>query len=54
MSPMSEDAVSYMMLFCALLMVRNAKAGLEQSLALLPVAGTAKDLAERLRSRGAA
>ena len=52
---MSQETVSYMMLFCALLMVRNARAGLEQSLALLPVAGPAKDLAERLaRSRGAA
>jgi hypothetical protein len=52
---MTEETVSYMMVFCALLMVRNARAGLGQSLPLLPLAGPAKDLAEHLaRSRGAA
>ena len=52
---MTEETVSCMMVFCALLMVRNQRAGLEQSLALLPLAGPARDLAERLaRSRGAA
>jgi hypothetical protein len=44
-----------MMVFCALLLVRNARAGLGQSLEHFPLAGPAKDLAEHLaRSQGAA
>jgi hypothetical protein len=43
-----EDRVSYVMLFCALLLVRNSKATLEESLRLVPLEGNAKDLAGEL------
>ena len=39
-----EDRVSYVMLFCALLLVKNSRASLEQSLALVPLSGGAKHL----------
>jgi len=47
-SIMTPDTVSYMMLFCALILVRNDRASLEQSLILAPLAGPAKDLAEAI------
>ena len=40
-----------MMLFCALLLVKNSKATLEQSLNIVPLAGRAKFLAGELTNR---
>jgi len=40
-----EDRVSYVMLFCALLMVKNARATVEQSVDIVPLNGGAKRLA---------
>ena len=40
-----DDRLSYVMLFCALLMVRNARATVEQSLEIVPLNGAAKRLA---------
>ena len=52
---MNPDQVSYMMLFCSMMLVRNARASLQESMTLLPLAGPAKELAEHLgRSREAA
>ncbi len=45
---MKEERVSYMMLFCALLLVKNSRATLEQSLQVVPLAGRAKSLAGEL------
>ena len=45
---MSPDTVSYMMLFCAMILVKKGKASLEESMVLLPLAGPAKDLASLL------
>lgn len=43
-----DDRVSYVMLFCALLMVRNAQATVEQSLEIVPLNGGAKRLAGQI------
>jgi hypothetical protein len=43
-----EERQAYMMLFCALLLVRNSKATLEESLKMVPLAGSAKYLAGKL------
>ena len=43
-----DDRMSYMMLFCALLMARTAQATLQQSMELVPVSGNAKELAREL------
>ena len=48
---MTPDTVSYMMLFCAMILVKKNRASLEESLILLPLAGPAKDLAEYLRKQ---
>ena len=48
-----EDRQSYMMLFCALLLVRNSKATLEESMKLVPLVGSAKHLAGELASHTA-
>jgi hypothetical protein len=45
-----EDRQSYMMLFCALLLVRSSKATLEESMKLVPLVGSAKHLAGELAS----
>lgn len=45
---MAAAKVSYLMLFCALMLMRNAKASLEESLIVLPLAGGAKNLATHL------
>ena len=47
-----EERQSYMMLFCALLLVRNSKATLEQSMNLVPLSGSAKHLASELAGHG--
>ena len=46
-----EERESYMMLFCALLLVRNSKATLEESMRLVPLVGSAKNLAGELAAR---
>ncbi len=46
-----EERFSYMMLFCALLLVRNAAATLEESFTMVPLAGKAKRLAAGLAGR---
>ncbi len=48
---MKEEQVSYMMLFCALLMVKNSRATLEQSLKVVPLVGRAKSLAGELANQ---
>ncbi|MBI2820442.1 MAG: hypothetical protein HYX73_10730 [Acidobacteria bacterium] len=45
-----EERQSYVMLFCALLLVKNSKATLEQSMSLVPLTGSAKHLAGELVS----
>jgi hypothetical protein len=45
-----EERHSYMMLFCALLLVKNSKATMEQSMNLVPLTGSAKSLAGELAS----
>ena len=49
----SEDRVSYVMLFCALMLVRNSKATLEESMKIVPLVGSAKVLAGELLSQPA-
>ncbi len=44
----SNEEVSYIMLFCALMLVKNSKATLKQSVQVAPLAGNAKCLADRL------
>ena len=45
---MKREQLSYMMLFCSMLLVREGKATLEQTLRLVPLGGGARDLAGRL------
>jgi len=45
---MSEEKIAYLMLFCGLILVRNHRATLEQSLLLTPLTGKAKNLAKEL------
>ena len=45
---MKEEKISYMMLSCALMLVKDCKATLEQSVQIAPLAGNAKSLAEEL------
>ena len=45
---MKPERVSYLMLFYALLLVRKDLASLEQSLAIVPLAGKARELAAEL------
>ena len=44
----ADERVSYVMLFCALMLVRNSKATLEESIRILPLVGSAKHLAGEL------
>ena len=44
----TNEQISYLMLFCALLLVKNSRATLEQSLAIIPLAGKAKSLTGEL------
>jgi hypothetical protein len=46
-----EERESYMMLFCALMLVRSSKATLEESLKIVPLTGSAKHLAGELAGR---
>ncbi len=43
-----DERASYVMLFCALMLVRNSKATLEESISILPLVGSAKHLAGEL------
>ena len=47
----SNEQVSYIMLFCALMLVKNSTATLEQSLSIVPLAGQAKSLTGELLSK---
>lgn len=47
----SDEQVSYIMLFCALMLVKNSKATMEQSLSIVPLAGQAKSLTGELFSK---
>ena len=40
-----DDRVCFLMFFCALLLVKNSRATLEQSLMVVPLAGKASSLA---------
>ena len=42
---MQQEQVSYIMLFCALMLVKNSRATMEQSVTVVPLAGRAKSLA---------
>ncbi|MBI4459443.1 MAG: hypothetical protein HY648_05225 [Acidobacteria bacterium] len=44
----TDERVSYMMLFCALLLVKNGKASLAQSVTIVPLLGGARNLAGEL------
>ena len=48
----TDEQVSYIMLFCALMLVKSSKATMEQSLAIVPLAGKAEFLAMELFSKG--
>jgi len=43
-----REQLSYIMLFCALLLVKNGKATMQESMALAPLSGGANNLAEEL------
>ena len=43
-----DDRLSYLMLFCALMMVRNSQATVKKSLEVVPLSGPAKRLAGEL------
>ena len=47
-----EEKISFLMLFCALLLVRNTKATLSESLAIVPLVGNAERLAGELVANG--
>ena len=47
----TDEQVSYIMLFCALMLVKNSKATMEQSLSIVPLAGKAKSLTGKLFSK---
>ena len=42
---MKQEQVSYIMLFCALMLVKNSRATLEQSVKVVPLVGKARYLA---------
>lgn len=46
-----EEQVSYVMLFCALLLVKNSKATVEQLVTIVPLFGRVKYLAGEMISR---
>ena len=49
-----SEQISFLILFCALMLVRNDAATLEESLAIAPLIGGAKLLAGELSSSGSA
>lgn len=46
-----QDRYSYLMMFCALMMVRNSRATMSESLRLLPLSPRVSDLAGELTHR---
>lgn len=46
--PVNGERLSYVMLFCALLMVRNSRATLEQAVGIVPLVPNVKHLAAEL------
>ena len=47
---MKEESISFVMLFCALILVKKDKASLEDSITIVPLFGGAKLLAGELAS----
>ena len=48
---MSPETVSYMMLFCAILLAKNKRIALGDSVNLVPLSGGAKTLARELAAK---
>jgi hypothetical protein len=46
-----DERVSYVMLFCALMLVRNTRATVQQSMEIVPLNGGAKRLAGEITSQ---
>jgi len=46
----NDERVSFLLLFCALILVKRDKATMEESLTIVPLFGGAKVLAEELSS----
>lgn len=46
----SDERISFLMLFCALILVKKGKATLEESVTIVPLFGGAKLLAGQLSS----
>ena len=44
-NPVNGERVSYMMLFCALMLVRGSRATLEQAVGIVPLVGNVRRLA---------
>jgi len=44
-----QDSLSYLLMFCALMLVRKDKATFDQSMRLVPLTGSAHLLAQQLR-----
>jgi hypothetical protein len=47
-SKSQDDRYSYLMMFCALMMVRNARASMQSALDLVPLSPRVSDLAGKL------
>lgn len=45
---MREETISFLLLFCALILVKKDKAGFKESIAILPLGGGARLLAGAL------
>lgn len=45
-----EEGLCYVMVFCALILVKNSKATVDQAMRLVPLAGNARFLAHELVS----
>ena len=45
---MKQEMISYLMLFCALMLVKNGKASREAAVRILPLHGRAKQLVGQL------
>lgn len=50
---MREETITYVMLFCALILVRNSRATLEQSVSVVPLFGAAQILGKKLAAQKA-
>lgn len=46
-----DDRLSYVMLFCALMVARKSQATVQQSLEVVPLSGAAKRLADEFANR---